>query len=293
MLPRIASAATLAALVVACSASTEEPADRGVEDTGEATSALSLSTSDAIARAEQWVSVKLHYCQAAYGARDYDSACSTYCNRQSNPAWNPYRSDCSGLISWAWGLPAPGRVTGQFAPFQKDITKVIQATDLQEGDAINNSEHIMLFKEWVVKNKKAVFIEEPGCSSAQPYARETTSAVTINGSSIHVDFNGMDFTAIRYSALAAPKPPAPAPAPSPSEPPAEGTPATPTPATEPSTPASEESSGYRMRSASDDAGGCSVSVLDAATPFSSDVTAFAFGTIALALTRRRRPAFTE
>ena len=197
MLRPLACAATLAALVVACSASTEDPGDRAVENTGETTSALSLTTSEAIARAEQWVAVKLHYCQAAYGARDYDSACSTYCNRQSNPAWNPYRSDCSGFVSWAWGLPAPGRVTGQFAPFEKDITRVIEATDLQEGDAINNSEHIMLFKEWVTPGMTAKFLEEPGCSASQPYAREITADVTITGDMVAVA-NRSTYTAIRY-----------------------------------------------------------------------------------------------
>jgi len=77
---------------------------------------------------------------------DPDDACwaregsSHRCNRQSVAAWNPYRSDCSGLISWAWGLSAPGRVTGQFAPFQTDITKTIDASDLREGDAILQEE---------------------------------------------------------------------------------------------------------------------------------------------------------
>ncbi len=165
------------------------------------TSSDAITTTEAVSRAEEWVKVKLHYCQAPNGARDYDSACSTYCNRYSNPLWDAYRSDCSGLISWAWGLPAPGRVTGQFAPFTNDISHAIQAKDLFAGDAVNNSGHIMLFKEWTVPGKTATFIEEPGCSSSTPYAHEFTSNVSLNGSSLDVAWDGETFTAIRYDKI--------------------------------------------------------------------------------------------
>jgi hypothetical protein len=102
---------------------------------------------------------------------------------------------------WAWGLSAPGRTPLGFAPFRTDITHAIAASALQEGDAVNNREHVMLFEHWVVKDREAVFIEEPGCSSATPYAHEVTTRVTINGTSIHVVENGMTFTAIRYNAI--------------------------------------------------------------------------------------------
>jgi uncharacterized protein (TIGR03382 family) len=199
----VAVAASLALLVVACAAESSEP---GPEDGVTESSAAALTTTDAVSRADQWASAKLHYCQAANHARDYDSACSTYCNRMANAAWDPYRSDCSGLVSWAWALPAPGRVTTQFAPFQSDITHAIPATQLRAGDAVNNSDHIMLFKQWLIQDKRALFIEEPGCSSAQPYAHETTSDVSISGNTIHVVENGMAFTAIRYGALTTPPP---------------------------------------------------------------------------------------
>jgi len=135
-----------------------------------------LTTADAVARAEEWVTNQLQYCQAAYGQTDYDQACwsmpweqNDRCYRHSNAAWNPYRSDCSGLVSYAWGLAAPGRTTYGFYPYQTDITKAIQGTDLQAGDALNNADHVMLFKEWVTKGSKAV--EEPGCSTTRAAAR--------------------------------------------------------------------------------------------------------------------------
>jgi hypothetical protein len=166
------------------------------EDTTAQDDAFTGST--AVSRAEEWVTAKLQYCQSANHQRDYDNACSTYCERQDNPQWDPYRSDCSGLVSWAWGLPVPGRVTGEFAPFQNDITHSIEATDLQPGDAVNNNEHIMLFVGWTSHDHEATFIEEPGCSTSITYAHSFTSSVSVSGTSIHVSYVGMTFTAIRY-----------------------------------------------------------------------------------------------
>lgn len=157
-------------------------------------------------RGKEWVDAKLHYCQSPNHERDYDAACSAYCERDDVKAWNPYRSDCSGFVSWSWGLPAPGRTTLGFAPFEKDITHVIEAKDLEPGDAINNADHVMLFKKWVEHDKRAEFYEEPGCSSATPYAHEVTTDVSVNGSSIYVPYNGMTFTAIRFDGLTHAKP---------------------------------------------------------------------------------------
>ncbi|MEO8798084.1 MAG: hypothetical protein ABI551_09385 [Polyangiaceae bacterium] len=175
--------------------------DPGAEgDTG--SSADDVDTSTIVARAQAWSSAKLKYCQAPNGARDYDSACSSYCNRTDNSEWDPYRSDCSGLISWAWGLPAPGRVTSQFAPYQTDISTRINGSDLRPGDALNlipNSEHIILFVKWVTKGTRATFIEEPGCSANPDYAHTFDSNVSISGSSVYVSYEGSTFAAIRYN----------------------------------------------------------------------------------------------
>ena len=169
------------------------------EDEATGSDLAELSRTDAVERADQWVHAKLQYCQAANHARDDDSSCSKYCSRTANAAWDAYRSDCSGLVSWAWGLPAPGRTTGMFAPFKTDITHTIPAEALQRGDAVNNDDHIMLFKQWVTPRKSAIFIEEPGCSSKEPYAKEITSNVSVSGSEIYVTYEGKSFTAIRYN----------------------------------------------------------------------------------------------
>jgi hypothetical protein len=150
-----------------------------------------------VARAQLWVDAQVPYCQAPNHEHDNDADCPSTCERPDVPDWDPYRSDCSGFVSWAWALPAPGRVTSTFAPFDMEITQVIQAADLQPGDAINNSTHMMLFKEWVVPGETATFMEEPGCSSTEPYARQFTADVTLDATSITVLHRGT-FTAIRY-----------------------------------------------------------------------------------------------
>jgi uncharacterized membrane protein YgcG len=203
--------AALAAVWVGCSSAPPSPHNEGEGPPGEATATTSeaITSNDAISRATQWVTAKLQYCQSANGQPDGDTACSPVCNRQSNAQWDPYRSDCSGFVSWAWGLPAPGRVTGTFAPFDTTVSKTIQASELLPGDACNRNSggHMVLFEKWVTPGKTAVFMEEPGCSASQPYAHEFTSAVTLNGVDIDIAYEGTTFTAIRYDAMTESPPP--------------------------------------------------------------------------------------
>ncbi len=191
------------AVVVACSA--------GDDGTGSSTDAITGST--IVSRGMQWVDAKLHYCQAARGAYDGDSACwawegsSHRCDRKSDAAWNNYRSDCSGFVTWAWGLPPVGDggyVTGDFAPFSSEISHSINGGALAPGDALNktDNEHIILFKNWSTPGHTAVFMEEPGCSSSEPYAHEFSSHVTISGDKVYVDYEGAWFYAVRKNGKA-------------------------------------------------------------------------------------------
>ena len=111
----------------------------------------------AVARAQLWVDAKVPYCQAPNHAHDDDADCASTCTRPDNPEWDPYRSDCSGLVSWAWGLPAPGHTTATFAPFDTTVSHAISAIDLQPGDAINNDHHTMLFARGSRKDTQARF----------------------------------------------------------------------------------------------------------------------------------------
>jgi hypothetical protein len=150
----------------------------------------------AVARAQMWVDAKVPYCQAANHKPDADTACSSTCTRPDNAEWDPYRSDCSGLVSWAWGLPAPGRTTATLAPFNTAVSHAIMGMEMLPGDAINNDHHTMLFAEWVTPGVQARFLEEPGCSASQPYAREYVANVTVMGQMVIVASRGT-YTAIR------------------------------------------------------------------------------------------------
>lgn len=203
MVVRLLCFAGLAALVAACSSAPSN----GPEPVASSSSAI--TTTDVLSRADQWVTAKLLYCQSANHQPDYDTSCSSVCNRENNPAWDPYRSDCSGFISWAWGLPAPGRVTSEFAPFDTSVSHTIQGIDLLPGDALNLNAggHIILFVQWITKGSEAEFYEEPGCSSSTPYAHSFTSSLTINGSSLSIAWFGESFTAIRFDSIAPPDQP--------------------------------------------------------------------------------------
>ncbi|MFI5300198.1 MAG: hypothetical protein ACHREM_19085 [Polyangiales bacterium] len=185
----------LAAAAVACSATPDGP-----EHVASSRAAITRDT--ILANAQEWVTAKLLYCQSANHAPDYDTSCSSTCVREDNPTWDPYRSDCSGFVSWAWGLPAPGRDTNEFAPADTTVSFTINGSDLQPGDALNiPGEHIILFTGWQTVGTVANFFEEPGCSASMPYAHAFTSAVTITGNNVAVAYEGKTFTAIRYTGI--------------------------------------------------------------------------------------------
>ena len=171
------------------------------EQVGSTSQAINGAT--ILSRAEQWVTAQLLYCQSPNGASDtIDPSCPTTCVRQTNTAWDPYRSDCSGFISWAWGLPAPGYTTSDLAPADTSVSYVINGSDLQPGDALNiPGDHIVLFVSWVTMGSEANFYEEPGCSATPNYAHAFSSAVTLSGSSVTIAYEGETFTAIRYVGL--------------------------------------------------------------------------------------------
>ncbi len=199
------SGVVLTTLVVAAcgNAPSSEDTTGTRENTGAVASELTMiARSTAVARGQEWVAAKVPYCQAPNHQHDDDKACNSTCIRPDNVLWDPYRSDCSGFVSWSWGLPAPGRTTAELAPAVVDITHTIDPLTLMPGDAVNKpSDHTMLFVEWLTPGKRARFIEEPGCSNNPPYAHQVDSDVTIKGMTITVVENGITFSAIRFAAI--------------------------------------------------------------------------------------------
>ena len=152
----------------------------------------------AVSRALQWVDAGMPYCGGVNGGGDV--LCGGTCWRggsASNPAWDRYRSDCSGLVSWAWQLPAPGRTTYGFAPFDAAVSYEIAGDDLQPGDALNNDEHVVLFAGWVDRGAgKARIIEEYNCGHV---ATDHVLTLSVNAStSVYVsDWSPHSYSAIR------------------------------------------------------------------------------------------------
>lgn len=96
--------------------------------------------SNILARAKIWVDAKV-----PYGSFDNDP---------NNDYYDGYRADCSGFVSYAWGIPRPGTDTTSFLPGGYVIN--ISISDLQPGDALNNQRpgsdgHIVLFVKWLDK----------------------------------------------------------------------------------------------------------------------------------------------
>jgi hypothetical protein len=193
----LAAFAGLALAMAACA--TEAPH----EDVGVVSSNLTpMMRSTALSRGKEWVDAKVPYCQSANHEPDGDKACAATCTRPDVPEWDPYRSDCSGFVSWSWGLAAPGKTTATLAPAVTDISHVIDPKTLAPADAVNKpSDHTMLFVKWITPGKRATFMEEPGCSASMPYARQLDSDVTISGMSITVAENGITFSAIRFDGI--------------------------------------------------------------------------------------------
>ena len=150
----------------------------------------------AVTRAMSWVSAQVPYCGGTNGG--HDAICGGTCYRP-HETWDNYRSDCSGLVSYAWGLAAPGQTTGGFAPYDTSVSYVIQASDLGPGDAVNVNEggqhHIMLFWHWINRSTgTAAFIEEGNCGQV---AKTASFNFSISGSRLNFS-DGRHFYAIRH-----------------------------------------------------------------------------------------------
>ncbi|WP_394834863.1 SH3 domain-containing protein [Pendulispora rubella] len=150
----------------------EQDAD-GTFDLSEVDSVSTMAAggTNAVKRAQEWVKAKIPYCGGTNGGHDY--ICGGTCRRPHNK-WDKYRSDCSGLVSWSWGLKAPGLTTSGFAPYAGKKSYVIKPSKLAPGDALNNSSHIFLFAGWSNKAKGlATIIQESGCGKVAQKVRTT------------------------------------------------------------------------------------------------------------------------
>lgn len=148
--------------------------------------------STAVSRGWEWVNAGVPYCGAAKGGAD--GICGGTCVRTgsaANPLWDPYRSDCSGFVSWAWQLPAPGYTT---ATLPSSATAIAGPT-LAPGDALLGGGHVVLFDSWQDKAAgKALLLHEPSCGLT---AKAETATLSTVANSSSVTLWGINYTAYR------------------------------------------------------------------------------------------------
>lgn len=87
--------------------------------------AYAVTRDGIINRAQRWVDLQIPYSQTA--------------------RFEGYRTDCSGFVSMAWGLPTPGRTTRDLAAVSTTITR----EQLQPGDImLRPGVHVAIFAGW-------------------------------------------------------------------------------------------------------------------------------------------------
>ncbi|WP_437751952.1 pre-peptidase C-terminal domain-containing protein [Sorangium sp. So ce1389] len=146
----------------------------------------------AISRGWEWVDVQMPYCGGVNGGADL--LCGGTCVRTgsaANPLWDPYRSDCSGFVSWAWQLAAPGLTTSTLPNASTTIT----GSNLAPGDILLGNGHVVLFESWTDKAAgKARILHEPTCDTV---AKAETVTLTASSSSSNVQLWGANYNAYR------------------------------------------------------------------------------------------------
>lgn len=109
-----------------------------------------------LSSAMKWVDEKVPYCQCN---ADCCGTCK-YCHEGDELPW---RCDCSGFVSHAWGLPG-----GLNTHTLHCVARLITKDELKPGDVLlYPEEHVMFFDGWTNDAHTAFHaIQEPGCHAA-------------------------------------------------------------------------------------------------------------------------------
>jgi hypothetical protein len=95
------------------------------------------------------------------------------CGSHSAPGYGPYRCDCSGLASYAWGYPAPGFTTSGMAG---NVCTPVSWSDLRPADAIlHPSEHVEIFVKWITEGSS---FERAGCHNTKEGCSSGTADIS-------------------------------------------------------------------------------------------------------------------
>jgi hypothetical protein len=150
-----------------------------------------------LTRARLWIDADMPYCGGPNGGDDV--ICGGTCTRTGtakSSEWDDYRSDCSGFVSWSWGLAAPGETTRTLAPYETKVSTLITVDELEAGDALNGAGHVMLFGGWADKAAgKATILQESRCGTN---AAEKISVFKVIDTTTLQISDGRKFRPIRY-----------------------------------------------------------------------------------------------
>jgi hypothetical protein len=110
-----------------------------------------ITRAEIIANAQAWVNQKVPYSQTP------------------QPQYGGYRTDCSGYVSYAWGLPPPGYITETLPQVASPITKA----ELLPGDImLLTTEHTCIFDAWTDSTQTS-FVEYAEHTFGQDASRDT------------------------------------------------------------------------------------------------------------------------
>ncbi|MGW2667686.1 hypothetical protein ACWC5F_06430, partial [Streptomyces sp. NPDC001272] len=147
---------------------------------GPATLGGAITQQQIIARAHDWIDNAVPYSQSLAW--------------QDSAVGGPYRADCSGFISMAWGLK-DSLVTWTLPDVSTvTATDVIGYTGLQPGDALDyTADHVVLFDSWADKSAGTFYYDaehRPGTVADQ--RQGSVYASTLDGHAL------TNYEALRY-----------------------------------------------------------------------------------------------
>ncbi len=176
---------------------------------GEQTAATGqeITTSDIMGRARAWVADAVPYCGGVNGGTDY--ICGGTCNRPFR-AWDNFRTDCSGFVSWAWQI-MDDPSTSEYISDRSGSSgwSTIAIDSLQAGDALVTNGHIKLFSAFAGAGA-ANILEEYDCNRV---AHEQVQSFSRTGNTLYFSGDSRPYHPIRRHGLGGGPPPPPPPPP--------------------------------------------------------------------------------
>lgn len=105
-----------------------------------------ITTAQIIARADDWISAEVPYSETAAW--------------EDSGTGGPYREDCSGFVSMAWGLTS-SLVTSTLPDVSSVISGDISGyTGFQAGDALDyTADHVVLFDSWISQSNGTFYYD--------------------------------------------------------------------------------------------------------------------------------------